>query len=80
MHFEWEEQDGIFPFLKGGDCLHKKLRITFNAPVTLGIVIMCFIAILLGTVSNGRITQSIFMIYHSSLKNPMTYDQNVTYG
>lgn len=79
MHFEWEEQDGIFPFLKGGDCLHKKLRITFNAPVTLGIVIMCFIATLLGTVSNGRITQSIFMIYHSSLKNPMTYLRFITH-
>ena len=53
--------------------MHKKLKITFNAPVTLGFVIICFIATLLGAVSNGRITQMVFMTYHSSLANLMTY-------
>lgn len=59
--------------MKGGSNLHKKLKITFNAPVTLGFVIICFIATLLGAVSNGRITQMVFMTYHSSLANLMTY-------
>lgn len=59
--------------MKGGENLHKKLKITFNAPITLGFVIICFIATLLGVISNGTITQTLFMTYHSSLTNPMTY-------
>ncbi len=34
---------------------------------------MCFIATLLGEVTNGKLTQTLFMTYHSSPKNPMTY-------
>ena len=59
--------------------MHKKLKITFNAPVTLGFVIMCFIATLLGVISQERITQSVFMTYHSSLTNPMTYVRFITH-
>lgn len=59
--------------------MHKKLKITFNAPVTLGFVIMCFIATLLGVVSKGSITQTVFMTYHSSLTSPMTYVRLVTH-
>lgn len=51
----------------------KKIRITFNAPVTLGFVMICFVATLLGMVTGGKSTQLLFMTYHSSLKNPMTY-------
>lgn len=53
--------------------MHRRLKITFNAPVTLSFVIMCFVATLLGIISNGRITQIIFMTYHTQLNNPMTY-------
>ena len=53
--------------------MHRKLKITFNAPVTLGFVLICFIATLLGSISGGKITQKVFMTYHSSLTNPMTY-------
>ena len=74
----WEEMK-LFPFLEGGNRLHKRLKITFNAPVTLGFVIMCFIATLLGVISNGRITQSVFMTYHTSLTSPMTYVRFVTH-
>ena len=59
--------------------MRKKLKITFNAPVTLGFVIICFIATLLGAISNGRITQTVFMTYHSSLTNPMTYVRFITH-
>lgn len=69
----------LFPFLEGGNRLHNKLRITFNAPITLGFVIMCFIATLLGVISNGRITQSVFMTYHTSSTSPMTYVRFVTH-
>ena len=53
--------------------MKKKLKITFNAPVVLTFVMICFIATLLGVLTGGRITQSFFMTYHSSLKNSMTY-------
>lgn len=59
--------------------MHEKLRITFNAPVTLEFVIICFVATSLGVVSNGRITQMIFMTYHSSLANLMTYVRFITH-
>lgn len=59
--------------------MHKKLKVTFNAPVTLGFVIICFIVTLLGVVSNGRIIQRVFMTYHSSLANLMTYVRFITH-
>lgn len=65
--------------MKGGENLHKKLNITFNAPITLGFVMICFIATLLGVISNGRITQTLFMACHSSLTNPMTYLRFITH-
>lgn len=54
-------------------CNLGKRKIVFNAPVTLGFVILCFVVTLLGVLSYGRITQTLFMTYHSSLKDPMTY-------
>lgn len=57
----------------------KNIKIKFNAPVTLVFVIICFIATLLGVVSNGRITQIVFMTYHSSLTNTMTYVRFITH-
>ena len=51
----------------------KKIKITFNAPVTLGFVFICFIVTLLGVLSGGKITRLVFTTYHSSLTNPMTY-------
>lgn len=51
----------------------KKTRITFNAPVTLGFVLLCFFATLFGVLSSGKITEVFFMTYHSSLGNFMTY-------
>ncbi|SCH57706.1 rhomboid family intramembrane serine protease [Roseburia amylophila] len=59
--------------------MKKKIRITFNSPVTLSFTMICFIATLLGVLSNGRITKIIFMTYHSSLMKPMTYIRFVTH-
>ena len=53
--------------------MKKKIKITFNSPVILVFVMLCFIATLLGVISNGKITQEIFMTYHSKLTNPLTY-------
>jgi len=51
----------------------KKFKITFNSPVVLGFVAICFVATLLGMMSGGKITQVLFMTYHSSLASPLTY-------
>jgi GlpG protein len=53
--------------------LKHRLRITINAPVTLGFVFLCFIVTLLGELTGGASTEALFMTYHSSLTNPLTY-------
>lgn len=51
----------------------KKIKVSFNAPVTLVFAALCLVATILGALTDGAITERVFMIYHSSLKNPMTY-------
>lgn len=53
--------------------MKRGFRITFNAPVTLGLVLACFAVTLLGVLTGSKSTQLLFMTYHSSLKNPLTY-------
>ena len=50
-----------------------KLKITFNAPVTLGFVFLACLVLLLGMVTGGASTQLLFMTYRSSLLSPLTY-------
>ena len=59
--------------------MKKKFKITFNAPVVLTFVVICFIATMLGIITQGRSTQAVFMTYHSSLKNSMTYIRFITH-
>ena len=56
-----------------GNLMKKKLKITFNSPVVLGFVFICFIVTLAGVITGGASTELLFMSYHSSLKNPLTY-------
>ena len=51
----------------------KNIKITFNARITLGFVLICFAVTLLGVMTDGKSTHKMFMTYHSSLTNPMTY-------
>ena len=53
--------------------MKRKIKITFNAPVVLGFAAICFIATLLNYLTNGKSNHMIFMTYHSSLTNPLTY-------
>lgn len=59
--------------------MKKKFKITFNAPVTLGFVGICFVVTLLGVITGGRSTYFLFMTYHSSLSNPLTYLRFLTH-
>lgn len=51
----------------------KRLKLKFNAPVVLSFSFLCLIVTILGIVSNGVLTNALFMTYHSSLLNPLTY-------
>lgn len=59
--------------------IKRKFRITFNAPVVLSLIFICFIATLLGEITRGESTRLIFMTYHSSLLNPLTYIRLITH-
>ena len=60
--------------------MKSKLKITFNAPVILGFVSICFLATLVNGWTNGRSNELLFMTYHSSLRDPLTYLRFVTHG
>ena len=53
--------------------MNRRIRITYNAPMVLSFVLICFVVTLVGVITMGHSTQAFFMTYHSSLKNPMTY-------
>ena len=51
----------------------KKFKISYNAPITLTFVIVCFIATILGVITRAAVTRVLFMTYRDSFANPMTY-------
>ncbi len=51
----------------------KKLKITFNSPVVLGFIFVSLAVLILGFVTLGKSNELLFMTYHSSLTNPLTY-------
>ena len=51
----------------------KTLKITNNSPAVLGFVLLSFAVLILGIVTGRSSTQLLFMTYHSSLTNPLTY-------
>ncbi|MBE5944468.1 MAG: rhomboid family intramembrane serine protease [Lachnospiraceae bacterium] len=57
----------------------KRIKITFNAPVVLIFVGICLVATLLNYITNGKSNITLFMTYHSSLANPLTYVRFVTH-
>ncbi len=50
-----------------------KFNVSFNSPVILGFVIVCFVALILGGVTKGASTNALFSVYRSSLLSPLTY-------
>ena len=51
----------------------KKLKVTFNAPVTLMFVMICFAALILNAATGGWANNHLFSVYRSSLFSPLTY-------
>lgn len=50
-----------------------KLKIKFNSPVVLGFALLSLAAMILNIITVGASNRLIFMTYHSSLANPLTY-------
>ncbi len=50
-----------------------KNKLSFNSPVVLIFALICFIALILGFITNGATTNAFFSVYHSSFFNPLTY-------
>lgn len=59
--------------------MKRRFKITFNAPVVLTFVIICFFVTLAGVLTGGKSTYALFSTYHSSLVNPLTYLRFFTY-
>jgi GlpG protein len=59
--------------MKVGLLVKKKLKITFNSPIVLGFVIMCFVVMVINFLSFGKSTPLLFTTYHSPLNEPLTY-------
>ena len=53
--------------------MKKKIKVTFNAPVTLGFVLMCLLVLGISIITGGISNRMYFMTYHSSLASPLTY-------
>lgn len=53
--------------------IKKKLKITYNSPVILGFVTICFVATILNYVAGGVINRILFMTYRSPWNALMTY-------
>ena len=51
----------------------KKLKITNNSPAVLGFALASLAALILGILTGGRTNQLLFMTWHSSLANPLTW-------
>ena len=51
----------------------RRLRITFNSPIVLGFIFLCFGALELGAITGGITDQLLFMTYRSPLTDPLTY-------
>lgn len=50
-----------------------KRKVSFNSPVILGFTGICFLALILGYLTNDASTNALFSVYRSSLLNPLTY-------
>ena len=51
----------------------QRLIITNNAPAVLGFALLCLAALILNQFTGGRSNRLLFMTYHSSMKDPLTY-------
>ena len=59
--------------------MKKRLKVSYNAPVILTFVILCFIITAVGTLTGNKGTEMLFAVHRGSLTNPLTYIRCVTH-
>ena len=59
--------------------MNKRWKISFNSPVILGFAGVCFIVMLINMATGGKSNDLLFVTYHSSLRDPLTYVRFFTY-
>ena len=57
----------------------KRLKVTLNAPVVIGFVAICFVAMVLNYASEGEAVRLLFSTYRAPLWSPLTWLRGVTY-
>ncbi len=57
----------------------KKIKITLNAPVVIGLVAISFFATLCNYITFGNVNRFLFITYHSALLSPMTWVRAFTH-
>lgn len=57
----------------------RNVRITLNAPVVIGLVVISFFATLCNYITSGTLNRFLFMTYHSTLLSPMTWGRAFTH-
>lgn len=50
-----------------------RVKISYNAPVILSFVLLCFVVTLIGEITGGKSTGMFFAVYRGALTDPMTY-------
>lgn len=53
--------------------MKKKYKLSYNSPVILSYVFICFIVTIIGLLTNNASTTMLFSVYKSTLLNPLTY-------
>ena len=53
--------------------MKKRLKVSYNAPIILSFVILCFIVTAVGTLTGNKSTEMLFAVHRGSLTNPLTY-------
>ena len=53
--------------------MKKRLHVSYNSPVVLTFVLLCVVVLIIDGLTVGRSTDLLFMTYHSSLTDPLTY-------
>ena len=53
--------------------MKKRLKISYNAPVTLTFVLICFVVTVIGMLTNHTSTGLFFSVYRGSWADPLTY-------
>lgn len=51
----------------------RSIKIYFNAPITLGFVLLCLLALGINTLTDGQANSLLFSCYKSSFSDPLTY-------